>query len=173
MPVAYGQFSRLGNDAGAKKFVTQKGIWTRIWVNFVLAWFFWAWDIVDKRMWPDRACDPVAAREFKSWSVKTKEKYWGNKEFPERQNRWYAEGLVVDPKFQGLGIGKMLMEEVKGRAQRERVIFGLTASPHGEFLYRRLGFVMLGDFYRRFANDVGGGVMIWYPEGWEGKRDGD
>lgn len=124
-------------------------------------------------MWPNRASDPVAVREFMGWVKMDQEKYWSPKEYPERKNRWYAEGVVVNPKYQGMGIGRLLMEEVKRRAQRERVVFGLTASPHGEFLYRRLGFVMLGGFCKRVGNDEGGGIMIWYPEGWEGKRDGD
>lgn len=59
------------------------------------------------------------------------------------------------------------MSEIVRWAQRDRVVVGLVSSPAGEGLYRSFGFEMLGDFYKRIGDEVGGGIMIWYPEGWE------
>ena len=47
---------------------------------------------------------------------------------------------------------------------------GLSASPHGEFLYRKLGFERLGDFSMRVDGSENGGIYIWYPEGWSETR---
>jgi GNAT superfamily N-acetyltransferase len=164
--VAFSQFSRFGNDAGAKEFVRSRGLWTRIWI-YILAWYFWLYDNVDNFIWKDRITDFANQKKIEIWFAKDTERYW--KPYPERANRWHANSVVVGPEWQGRGIGRMLMGEVLSWAQRERVVVGLTASPHGEHLYKKLGFEMVGDFYKR-VGDEGGGIMIWYPEGWEGRR---
>jgi GNAT superfamily N-acetyltransferase len=173
-PVGHGVFVRLGDDAGAKEFVAAKGLLHRAWM-YTLSWYFWAYDKIDLFIWKPRAFDRDALNLLGAWSREDDLKYWES--HPERANRWYVHSLVIDPEYQGKGIGKMLMAGPMKLAQSERVIIGLTASRHGEFLYRKLGFEMLGDFYKRpdteGPDDKGGGVMIWYPEGYEGVRRGD
>ena len=172
-PVAHAQFVRQGNDQFAKEFIKGQGILWRVWI-FALAWWFWAYNWVDNFVWKDRATDFLALKQFGEWIEIDNARYW--KAFPERQNRWHARSVIVDPMHHGKGIGKRLMRSVMDRAQKERVIMGLSASPHGEFLYKKLGFEMLGDFHQRIlpknydGGYVGGGIMIWYPEGWEGPR---
>jgi GNAT superfamily N-acetyltransferase len=173
LPVAYAQYVRLGDDEDALSFVREKG-W--IWRAYlcILNWAFWAYDKVDGWLVPDTISDLQNVKTFSSWMEEDKAKYWTP--YPERANRWHTNSVVVSPDYQGKGIGKLLMAEVLKKAQRERVPCGLTASPHGEFLYRKLGFDFLGDFSNRpeeeTANDAnpGGGVMCWYPEGWDGRR---
>jgi len=64
-----------------------------------------------------------------------------------------------------------MLEGLK-RAQKERVLMGLTASVEGEHLYRKVGFELLGPFTHRVPGDdsEGGGIMIWYPEGTDSRR---
>ena len=169
--VGYGQFLRKGNDAAAAEFPKSKGL-INLWGLWILSWWFWAWHFMSKNIWPDRISDVNATKTFGEWTQQDREKYWLS--HPERDDRWHAAVLVVSPAYQGKGIGRLLMSHVMEKAQQERVLMGLTASRHGEFLYRKLGFEMLGDFCNRLPHDrVGGGVMIWYPEGWEGKRHDD
>ena len=173
-PVGYGLFARLGDDAAAKELVASKGVLLRVWM-YIMGCIFWAYDKIDLLIRPERAFDRAALSLLQEWGQEDNLKHW--KSHPERSNRWYANSLVVDPKYQGRGIGKMLMAEPMQRAQSERVIMGLTSSPHGEFLYRKLGFQMLGDFCNRpdteRPDEKGGGIMIWYPEGYEGVRHSD
>ena len=96
------------------------------------------------------------------------ERFWTS--HPHRHDRWHASSVVVSPKYQGLGIGKLLMGHVVEKTEQERVPMGLTASAHGEKLYRKLGFQMLGDFTHRVGDEEGGGIMIFYPQSFEGKR---
>jgi ribosomal protein S18 acetylase RimI-like enzyme len=172
--VGYGQFARLGNDAAAKELVSSTGLLQRMWM-WIFSWIFWAYDTVDLFVWRPHAFDPNALSQLAAWNKRDSEKHWVP--YPERKNKWYAQSLVINPDYQGRGLGTMLMAEPMKRAQRERVVFGLTASPHGEFLYRKLGFEMLGEFCERVPTegpgDEGGGIMIWYPEGWEGNRHTD
>lgn len=169
--VGYGQFVRFGNDTGAREFVSSKGLMHRLWMC-ILSWYFWMYDKIDLFIWRPRAFDNDALSQLGAWGQKDNVKYW--KSFPERSNRWHAASLVIDPDHQGKGVGKMLMAGPMKRAQQERVIMSLGASPHGEFLYRKLGFELLGDFSVRpdteGPDDKGGGHMIWYPEGYEGVR---
>lgn len=72
--------------------------------------------------------------------------------------------MIVSPKWQGKGVGRLVMSEGLKQAQEENVIMGLQASPTGEKLYRKLGFEMLGDYSYRVGDGVGGGHMIWYPK---------
>ena len=134
----------------------------------VLASAFKVLDIANNFIWKDRITDFENLKQASVWFAKDEEKYWDPKTHPERANRWQANSLVVAPEWQGRGVGRLLMAEVLRWAQRERVVVGLVSSPHGEHLYRKLGFEMLGDFYRRIGEAEGGGIMIWYPDGWEG-----
>jgi GNAT superfamily N-acetyltransferase len=168
--VGYGQFFRKGDDEGAKEFVRRKGWGVRI-ALWVLGYWFWVARVLGNRIWKDRISDVKAVTDFGGWARLDEEIYWTS--HPERHDRWYAASVVVSPEYQGMGIGTLLMGHVIEKAQKERVLVGLMASPHGEMLYRKLGFEMLGDFSHRVANDEGGGIMILYPEGWEGKRHDD
>lgn len=163
-PVGYAQSTRLGNDEGAKAFIGQHNLWTRIYL-FVFGWFFSVYDKVENYIWPDRSCDVEATKQFLASVNGDQNTYW--KSHPERSNRWYVASVVIDPPFQGKGLGRMLVTETVKRAQRERVIIGLAASPAGEFLYRKLGFELLGEFTMRIGGEEGGGIMIRYPEGQE------
>jgi GNAT superfamily N-acetyltransferase len=165
--VGYGQFLRKGTDAGAKDFPRSKGRINLLGL-WILSWCFWAWNLIAIRIWPDRITDPEAEKTFFGYIKEDGEKYWTS--HPERDDRWHAASLVVSPAYQGKGIGRLLMGHVIDMAQRERVLMGLVASPHGEFLYRKLGFEMLGTYTHTVGDEKGGGHMIRYPEGWEGKR---
>jgi GNAT superfamily N-acetyltransferase len=168
-PIGAAQFIRLGDDAGAREYVRERGLRMRVWI-FVLTWFFYFYNMAENTIWPDRIKDQEARKLFNSWMAEDNQKYW--KSHPERANRWQAQQVVVSPFFQGKGIGKKLVLPVMQMAQKEKVIMGLTASPEGELLYRKLGFEMLGDFTHRIPRDgqEGGGIMIWYPEGMDPKR---
>lgn len=168
--VGYGQFFRDGSDEGAKNFVKNKGWAVRI-ALWALGWWFWISNLISNKIWPDRISDRAAGKLLQESIRMDNEKYW--KSHPERHDRWVAGSVVVSPSYQGKGIGRLLMGHVMEKAERERVPMGLTASPHGEKLYRKLGFQMLGGFSMRVANDEGGGIMIWYPQGYEGKRHDD
>lgn len=168
--VGYGQFFRKGKDAGAKEFIRSKGWEVRI-ALWALGWWFWASHLISNKIWPDRISDLKAVKDFEEWNKMDDQKYWTS--HPERHDRWHAGSVVVSPEYQGQGIGRLLMGHVMERAQKEGLLMGLMASPHGEILYRKLGFEMLGDFCHRVANDEGGGIMILYPKGWEGKRHGE
>jgi GNAT superfamily N-acetyltransferase len=177
-PVGHGVFSRLGDDAGARavkaELAASAGLLLRLWM-YILGWLFWTYNKIDLFLRKPRAFDFEALREIEEWGRLDEEKYWTS--HPERTNRWFVNSLVIDPDYQGKGIGKMLMAGVLQRAQKERVLVTLTSSPHGEFLYRKLGFEMLGDFCHRphteRDGEGGGGYMIWYPEGYEGVRHTD
>ncbi|TVY82538.1 hypothetical protein LSUE1_G002442 [Lachnellula suecica] len=171
-PVGFGQFCRLGNDEGAKQFIRDRGLHVRIWM-FVLSWFFHFYHLVENMIYPDRITDKDAMKEFDSWVAEDDEIHW--KSHPERHNRWHASSIIVSPHMQGKGVGRRIMTEGMILAQRERVIMGLTASIEGEWLYRKLGFELLGRFTHEVPQDghevgTGGGRMIWYPEGTDPKR---
>ncbi|TAQ83387.1 hypothetical protein B7494_g8290 [Chlorociboria aeruginascens] len=159
--VAYAQFERLGNDRAGFQYGRDRGVWLKCWLKLLSCWFS-VLDAGSNYLWPDLATDFAHREEFERWGTEDDKRYWSR--YP---NRWHANSVVVSPDFQGQGIGKLLMKEVLERAQRERVVVGLSASPHGEKLYRKIGFEMLGDFFKRPELDAGGGgIMIWYPEGW-------
>lgn len=163
-PIGYFQCTRLGDDDGAKTQIRRTGILNRYFL-FLLSWIVWALFSVENWLWPNRSCDKEALKVFGASVTADNKKYW--KDYPERSNRWHAQTIIVDPKWQGKGIGRLLLQEALSRAQEEGVIVGLSASPAGEKLYRRMGFQLLGDFTFRIADDVGGGIMIWYPGGIE------
>lgn len=113
-------------------------------------------------MWPDRASDTEGWKLFADSNVLDTERYWTSR--PERKNRWHAQSIVVSPEWQRMGVGRMIIMEVRERARVEGVMMGLQASPVGEKLYRSLGFEMLGDYSYRVSGDTGGGTMLWSPE---------
>jgi GNAT superfamily N-acetyltransferase len=162
-PVGHGQFSRLGDDEGAKQFVRDRGLRERLWI-FTMSWIFHFYHTVENIICPDRITDNARMKEFESWVAEDQRVYWTS--HPERSSRWNAQNIIVCPKFQGKGIGKKIMLEGLKRAQNEWVIMGLTASIEGEHLYRKLGFELLGPFTHRVPRDdrEGGGIMIWNPE---------
>lgn len=173
-PVGHITFMRQGNDAGAKDF-KRSVAWNpvfKLWL-YILAWIFWLYDKVDELIRKPRAFDPAALKQLKEWNTADNAKYWTS--HPERTNKWYIPGLIIHPDYQGKGVGKLLMAVVLEKAQSERALVGLIASRHGEFLYRKLGFELLGDFCKRppteKPGDKGGGFMLWYPEGYEGIRN--
>jgi GNAT superfamily N-acetyltransferase len=166
VPLGYAQFARLGDGQGAKAYRKEHGLWARFW-TFVLSWFFWLFTIAEKKLQPDRSCDPEAIKKFEGSAAEDTKLYWGDSH-PERKNRWHVQSVVVSPAWQGKGIGRLMVSEVIRRAQRERVIMGLTASPAGAHLYRKLGFEMLGHFTMQIGEAQGEGIMIRYPEGYDG-----
>lgn len=162
---------RAGKDEGTKRVEQEKGVMLRFWL-WVLSWYFWVAHWLSNTIWKDRITDKKNMSTFLGeWGKRDREKYWSA---PERQNLWVIQNLMVDPLYQGKGIGKLLMAEIIKRQEVEipKIVMGLTSSPHGEYLYRRLGFELMGDFYARppGETDFTGGLMIRYPEGWEGPR---
>jgi len=162
--VGYGQFSRMGTDKGARDYVASRGILIRAWL-FVLSYFFWIAFSISNFVWKDRITSPANMAKFRIAIRLDYENYWDPEKFPSRRDRWATNSLVVDPKYQGKGVGRLLMKEIMALAQQERVPVGLTASPHGEILYRKLGFEKLGDYSLNVVDEVGGGTFMWWPEG--------
>lgn len=136
----------------------------------ILAWYFQILDALNNFIWKDRITNFTNLKQAEIWFAKDKERYWSPERHLDRANRWHANSVVVSPEWQGRGVGKSLMGEVLRWAQREKVVVGLTSSPHGEHLYRKLGFEMLGGFLVKIGEEEGGGIMIWYPNGWGGKE---
>lgn len=161
-PVGYVQSARLGDDEGVESYLSEHSLWDRI-RFLVLGWFFSVYDKVVNSIWPDRSCDTEAMKAFSAAVDGDQKTYWTS--HPERNNRWHVHSVVIKPSFQGKGLGRMLVTEAVNRAQSERVIMSLSASPAGEQLYRKLGFELLGDFTMKIGGEEGGGIMIRYPEG--------
>jgi GNAT superfamily N-acetyltransferase len=159
-PIGFGYFIRL--NCTTWYYIQMQGL-TRWALLIILTWLVWAYISVEKRLWPDRSINKEGWKTFAASSAIDKKRYWAD--HPERANRWQAQSVIVSPKWQGKGIGRLIMSEVIKKAQEENVIMGLQASPLGERLYRKLGFELLGDYTIRVGGDVGGGVMIWYPRG--------
>jgi ribosomal protein S18 acetylase RimI-like enzyme len=165
-PLGFAHFKRLGNDRSALDFIRSRGAWTRL-SFFLLSYFFWVYDSVVNYIQPNRAINKEAGKVFGEWNKDDNERYW--KPYPERSSRWQALGIVVSPKWQGKGIGRMLVTEGLKQAQKDDLIMGLGSSPEGMHLYKKLGFKLLGDFTHRIGDDEGGGIMIWYPQGYSKK----
>ncbi|KAL3424161.1 Puromycin N-acetyltransferase 2 [Phlyctema vagabunda] len=162
------QATRLGDDEGARALVTSKPILQRLQLR-LLAWYFWATDGLIAYLWPDRTVDREHEAEFAAMNQTDDDRHWTS--HPERQARWHVMSVAVLPKWQGQGIGTMLMRVILERAQQDNVICGLSASPAGEKLYRKVGFELLGDFCKRVPGEGaerGGGIMLWTPESAEG-----
>ncbi|KAM3065811.1 hypothetical protein ACMFMF_010739 [Clarireedia jacksonii] len=141
-------------------------------LTYVLFTLLSTWFTISNRIWKNRAASPENMQTLMNGRKMDDSKYWDGEKFPSRRNRWHVNTLVVRPEYQGRGVGRFLMSDVLERAQRERVPVTLSASPEGEFLYRKLGFQYLGDFSMRVDNPLegdkpGGGHFIWLPEGIE------
>jgi ribosomal protein S18 acetylase RimI-like enzyme len=160
--VGYAQFSRLGDDEGAKRQIASR---KTTWLT-VLAWYYTIkFKIVDK-IWPDRSVNREAEKQFATWWQLDDKMHWAS--YPERQNRWHLRSIVVSPDWRGKGVGTLLMKEVLDRARKEGVIVGLEASADGEFLYKKAGFELLSRFYFEegspIASPNAGGIMMWKPD---------
>jgi GNAT superfamily N-acetyltransferase len=167
--VGYASSARLGDDTGAQEFRESKSLLSRF-ITSVLLTLFSAWYVVSNKIWKNRAASQENMQVLMKGRKMDDAKFWDGEKFPLRKNRWHVNTLVVDPEYQGRGVGRVLMNDVLERAQRERVPVGLSASPEGEFLYRKLGFGYLGDFSMRVDNILegdkpGGGHFLWLPEG--------
>jgi len=162
--VGYAQFFRVGTDQGAREYVASRGVLIRAWL-FLLSYFFWITFSISNFVWKDRITSEDNMARFKTAVRLDYENYWNPETFPSRRDRWATASLIVHPEYQGKGVGKLLMREIMALAQRERVPVGLTASPHGEILYRKLGFEKLGDYSLRVVDELGGGSFMWWPEG--------
>jgi GNAT superfamily N-acetyltransferase len=161
------QCSRVGDSTASKQYIKSKGLLTRS-LHWILSWFFWAWFKIENLVWKDRVTDFGNLKQLDNSIELDGQTYWKSHE--ERRDRWHVNSLVIDPAWQGKGIGRLLMDVILQRAQKEGVPIGLSASPHGELLYRKLGFECLGDFHMRVERSQGGGIFIWYPEGWQESR---
>lgn len=159
-PVAYAQFQRLGNDAAALALIKETPLRWRI-----LLWVFgWVYEVFC-RVWlilvgGNEGEDMDHIRIFlKGLSG---DEHWDSHDYPERTNRWHARSVVVSAEFQQRGIGKMFMNEVISRAEKENVVVGLESSIKGEKLYRSMGFEWLGKIEagEELSNKKLGSVML-------------
>ena len=88
-------------------------------------------------------------------------------DFNDISEIWRLRGLCVEPTFQGRGAAGRLLEWGKEQASREACPIGLSSSRMAEAVYVKKGF-------RRYCRMLVNGVievpvMIWEPEGMEGK----
>ena len=160
--VGYAQFSRVGDDEGARRQITSRNT---AWLS-VLAWYYTIKFKTVNYLWPDRSVNPEAEKQFEAWNQIDDETHWDP--FPERRNRWHLRSIVVSPEWQGKEIGTLLMKEVLDSARREGVIVGLEARPDGEHLYRKVGFELLSRFHYEEGSSIAspneGGIMMWKPD---------
>jgi ribosomal protein S18 acetylase RimI-like enzyme len=167
IPIGHLQSERLGSDEHAQKQIRSRRYFGLLWVLNML---FTAWCLlVDLMVGEDKSSDPEALRLFLKWGEEQNAEYW---EKDGRRERWHVQSCVVRTEYQGMGIGKRLMREVLKRAQGEGVVVGLEASEEGEWMYRSVGFKLLGRFEQGEYEEVlgrGWGIMMWTPEGWEGE----
>ena len=81
--------------------------------------------------------------------------------------RWHLHNLSVDPRFQGQGVGTMLIDEGKERARRDGTCFQLFCGDHNKNWYERRG---LKEVARLPEDEIEVGLgepgwaMGWYPE---------
>lgn len=97
------------------------------------------------------------------------------KKFIKEGEEYYVQSLAVSPRMQRKGVGKALMIPLLEEAEREGRRVWLEASPHGEALYRSLGFILKEKFEMQMEiEETGGGVMVWEPS-WlrDGIREGE
>jgi GNAT superfamily N-acetyltransferase len=162
------QLARLGSDAGAQKVIASRSSFSLK----VLGLFYKIKHRVENYLFPDRSMSKENMDMFLTWVDYDTKTYWSN---PLYENRWQAQTVIVAPKWQGNGIGKMLMNEVIKRAKAENearreidgeqavpVVIGLQSSPAGEFMYRKVGFRLLGRFQDSQPGEAGGS-QIWEP----------
>jgi predicted N-acetyltransferase YhbS len=172
--VGHAQFERLGNDYSAKQQIMSHSIVRRI-LFWALSWVWAFWCSLVNFLDPDKGEDPAAVKIFLSWQQDGGDKYF--KPYPERQDRWHAQSVVVDAAYQKRGIGKRLMKEVIEKAEKENVPIALEASMEGERLYSSVGFDLLGRYKHQKEetdNSIfppnywnGGGIMMWTPPAWK------
>ncbi|KAJ5166002.1 hypothetical protein N7492_006298 [Penicillium capsulatum] len=158
-PLGYAQFIRLGNDRAALHLISQQ---SSFWLT-LQQWWSRIRIAVTNFIWPDRAVDRNAKREFLQSTELDMERYWMSPAMKAKyENRWHAQSVVVSSAYQRRGIGRLLMAEVLHRAQDEGVVVGLEASTEGEKLYRNLGFELRGPFSMIIGLSAGG-IMMWTP----------
>lgn len=91
--------------------------------------------------------------------------------------RWHLNGLAVAPEYQRRGVGRMMVQWGLERAEaetaerlavgREPVPVTLIASATGPYLYRSMGFKVLGWEDASFMEvSEGGSSMVWDPSGY-------
>lgn len=136
IPVGYIHFKRIGDDEGAKRIIREKAS-LLLWI---LRWLSWAWYLILSLIFGDKSSDPKAFTEFMKWVAEDNEIYWQSHK--ERQNRWHAISFVVLPMFQGKGVGKRLMAELRKQAEQDNVIVGLESSPEGEAFVSQQSYVL-------------------------------
>lgn len=156
--VGYSQSVRLGNDEGAKEQLERR--WTLL--LFLQAWYFYVIYVLQSLISPNRAEDATACATFSKWMDEADKKYWeGERRWGER---WHTQSVCVAEEFQGMGIGKALMEGVLEKAKGERVPVGIEASVEGRRMYERCGFEFRGSIGWGIGEEEGGGIMVWLPE---------
>lgn len=76
---------------------------------------------------------------------------------------WSVAEIVVDPAYQRLGIGMKLMEWGMDRAKRDGIPIILEATPAGQRLYEKAGFVGYGTWRWGPEKEMVSLKMRWYP----------
>jgi GNAT superfamily N-acetyltransferase len=76
---------------------------------------------------------------------------------------WYVQDVIVLSEYQGLGVGKEIMERLIGHVKKTRlpgtrVTIGLMAALGKEGFYEKLG------FHARLGTDEGPGMTLILPE---------
>lgn len=81
--------------------------------------------------------------------------------------RWHLHNLSVDPRFQGQGVGTVLVDEGKERACRDGTCVQLFCGDHNKKWYERRGLKEVGRLPEgEMELEVGelGWAMGWYPD---------
>lgn len=109
----------------------------------------------------NRAVDVEALKKHHDRVTALKIRPLKGKRFEEM---WEVHNLVIDPGYQGRGVGSLLMELVMKQAQSELVPVGLRSSKAGKRFYEKLGFENLGDFgWCEGGKEVRQAWMAWLP----------
>ena len=86
---------------------------------------------------------------------------------PLETERWHLDSLSVDPRFQGQGVGSMLIEKGKERARKDRVCVQLLCGDHNKNWYERRGLEEVARYPEgEIQTGLGeaGWLMGWTPE---------
>jgi GNAT superfamily N-acetyltransferase len=156
--VGYIQFQRLGDNFQKPSFLL--ALWLAM-----LAWVFKYWFHIVNWWKPDLSLSKENWPKLKTWIEIDRMRYWDEKTFPERKERWHVQSCVVDPDWQRRGIGRRFMGEVLKRAQAEGVVVGVEASIVGAGLYENVGCEKLGELCDVKIGGGGGGVYMWRSKG--------